>query len=107
VYAAEGPTSEPEGGFAARRQFMSLEYTAEDIRYTASKDGKTIYAIVMGVPEPGSTVHLQSLRKQFVPVREITTLDGREVKWRKKVDSYALEAPAFEDADAVVFRISL
>lgn len=46
----EGPTVEPEGGFSASRKFLKLEYSAADIRYTRSKDGKTVYAITMGWP---------------------------------------------------------
>jgi len=40
----EGPThTEKEGGF-----LETMQYTSRDIRYTRSKDGKTLYAIAMG-----------------------------------------------------------
>ena len=52
----EGPTRLEEGG-----HFLDdIEYTAEDVRYTQSKDGETIYAIVMGWPER-ETVTLESV----------------------------------------------
>lgn len=45
----EGPTRLEEGG-----EFTEdIEYTADDVRYTRSKDGKTVYAIVMGWPGEG------------------------------------------------------
>lgn len=45
--AGEGPTKlQKEGSFAGK-----LVYTAEDIRYTKSKDGKTVYAIVLARPD--------------------------------------------------------
>lgn len=47
----EGPTVEPEGGYAEYSKFLNLEYTAEDIRYTQSKDGGTVYAFALGWPE--------------------------------------------------------
>jgi len=56
----EGPTIEPAGGFKDRDKFLKLKYTDKDIRYTRSKDGKTVYAIVCGWPKSGS-VTLQSV----------------------------------------------
>ena len=48
----EGPThTEKEGGF-----LKTLHYTAADIRYTRSKDGRTLYAIAMGWPEEKFTL---------------------------------------------------
>jgi len=43
----EGPTRIEEGG-----HFIDdVEYTPKDVRYTRSKDGDTLYAIVMGWPD--------------------------------------------------------
>lgn len=43
----QGPTRlEKEGSFVGR-----LDYTAQDIRFTQSKDGQAFYAIVLGWPE--------------------------------------------------------
>ena len=49
----EGPTKEPEGGFQDAGEFLRLAYSAADVRYTPSKDGKTIYAILLGWPGGG------------------------------------------------------
>lgn len=47
VYGA-GPTKMTKsGGFSEK---ADLQYTNQDIRYTQSKDGKTLYAIVLGMP---------------------------------------------------------
>jgi alpha-L-fucosidase len=58
----EGPAS---AGSEIRAQGFNegkgKPFTAEDIRYTASKDGKTLYAIVCGVPT--GPVALKSLGK--------------------------------------------
>jgi len=43
----QGPTKMPKSGAMVGK----IEYTPEDIRYTRSKDGKNIYAIVLGWPE--------------------------------------------------------
>ncbi|MCD6304514.1 MAG: alpha-L-fucosidase [Planctomycetes bacterium] len=53
----EGPTRLGKtGGFV-----RGVQYTAKDIRYTRSKDGKTVYAIIMGWPE-GPSVTLTAVK---------------------------------------------
>ena len=47
----QGPTKEPEGGFGDHKEFLKLEYSAKDIRFTQSKDEKTLYAITLGWPK--------------------------------------------------------
>ena len=56
----EGPTKEPEGGFQDAGEFLRLAYSAADVRYTRSKDGRTIYAILLGWPGAGVEVALKS-----------------------------------------------
>ncbi len=56
----EGPTKEPTGGFKEHKKFLKLKYSAKDVRYTASKDGKLVFATLLGKPEAGSTVELKS-----------------------------------------------
>lgn len=58
----EGPTREPEGGFSEAGKFLNLEYSAEDIRYTQSKDGRTLYAICLGWPEKDLVLRSVSVR---------------------------------------------
>jgi len=49
----EGPTRQKKSG-----HFIGLiDYTARDLRYTRSKDGKTLYAITLGWPEEAVTLH--------------------------------------------------
>jgi len=52
----EGPIKEPKGGFKQHKKFEKLVYGVEDIRYTQSKDGKTVYAITLATPEKGASV---------------------------------------------------
>lgn len=58
----EGPTKEPEGGFSEAGKFLKLEYSSKDIRYTQSKDGKTLYAISLGRPENDLVLRAVSVR---------------------------------------------
>ena len=59
----EGPTKEPQGGFRDHGKFSKLKYSALDIRYTRSKDGKTLYAIVLGLPTSATTLKAVQLDK--------------------------------------------
>jgi len=52
----EGPTCmEKSGEFVGR-----VDYTSKDIRFTQSKDGKTLYAIVLGLPQ--EEIELDTIR---------------------------------------------
>jgi len=53
----EGPTSNTGGGFSENKD---KPYTSQDIRFTRSKDGKTLYVICLGWPEDQLTI--QSFR---------------------------------------------
>lgn len=55
----EGPAVEekPEAGrFGGAKDVRSKPYVAEDLRFTRSKDGKTVYAIAMAWPKGALTV---------------------------------------------------
>jgi alpha-L-fucosidase len=58
----EGPTQEPEGGFSDAGKFLNLSYSAEDIRYTQSKAGRTLYVICLGRPQKDLVLRAVSLR---------------------------------------------
>ena len=49
----EGPTSNTGGGFSENKD---RPYTSQDIRFTRSKDGKTLYVICLGWPEDQLTI---------------------------------------------------
>ncbi|MDW7981003.1 MAG: alpha-L-fucosidase [Verrucomicrobiales bacterium] len=51
----EGPSTKvvERGQFDGLRDVYSKPFTSEDIRFTQSKDGKVLYAIVLGWPEAG------------------------------------------------------
>ncbi len=68
----EGPTRMAKsGGFSEDKDRV---YTARDIRYTQSKDGKALYAIVLGWPGKELTLSFVSVKKQ-APNAGITLLD--------------------------------
>lgn len=109
----EGPGSEGAAlsgpGFNEGR---GKPFTAEDVRYTASKDGKTLYAIVCGVPS--GPVSLKSLGKTAGlldrPVARIEQLGANQtITWSADADALVVTpAPVKPSSDAaIVFRITL
>jgi len=107
--AAEGPTAAPEGGFKNHQAFMKLKYTAQDIRYTASKDGKSVYAILMGAPKTGAAITLTAFADTKHQVSQVTLLSGQAADWELKEAGLTIKVPPVIDAPphAMIFKIYL
>ncbi|HPY77823.1 MAG TPA: alpha-L-fucosidase, partial [Anaerohalosphaeraceae bacterium] len=60
----EGPAMEKEAPIQAQgfNEGKGKPFTWQDVRYTASKDGRTLYVFLMGRPEPGQELTLQALQ---------------------------------------------
>lgn len=113
VAAAEGPIiGDATKGFNGKedkygkQKFMGLRYSNKDVCYTASKDGKTVYAFTMGALESGSDIVLRSFKGQVVS--EVTTIEGQKVEWSSteeglKVTSQGTTA----GAKVTLFKINL
>ncbi|MDZ8120538.1 alpha-L-fucosidase [Pontiella agarivorans] len=74
-------------------QSATVKYTAEDIRFTVSKDDKFMYIFFLGRPEPGAEVKIKALgRHRYTPrsaIKRVTLLgSGEEVAWND--DTYSL-----------------
>ena len=107
----EGPAS---AGAAINAQGFNegkgKPFTAEDIRYTVSKDGKTLYAISMGWP--ANPVVLKSLGADAVTVSNVELLGvGETVSWTQHAGALVIKgtpsAPDSEARHAAVYKISL
>jgi alpha-L-fucosidase len=86
-------------------------FTAEDVRFTQSKNGKTLYATIMGSPTNAVTIkslgtNAKLLEKQ---ISKITLLGSKEkVKWTQTADALTLEVPQAKPSNiAIVFQIAL
>lgn len=64
-------------------QSATVEYTADDIRFTQSKDGKSLYMIFLGKPEVGKRVKQRLMAKHrytpHTPIKRIVLL-GSDVE---------------------------
>jgi len=80
-------------------------FTAADIRFTRSKDGHTLYAILLGVP--AAPVRIQSLAGE--KIARITLLgSAAPVQWKQEPDALVI-APATQwpCQHAVAYRVTL
>ncbi len=105
VVAAEGPTVEPEGGFNDHKKFLNLRYTTKDIRFTRSKDSKTIYAIVMGIPEPNEKIIIKALKEQNINIASIEAFAGDKIDWKTTDEAVEITIPNPTGDYAYAFKI--
>ncbi len=88
----EGPTKVAGGHFKE-----SFTFTARDVRFTQSKDGATLYAIVLGWPEDRK-ISIRSLASRSGPspnnIKEVVLLgyDGK-LTWRQTAEGLLISLP--------------
>ncbi len=106
----EGPASE---GVALSAQGFNegkgKPFSAADVRYTVSKDGRTLYIIALGVPaEP---LRLAALGRSAASISELTVLgaEGEKPRWRQEDGALVIEPLTGKIASpaALVFKARL
>jgi alpha-L-fucosidase len=86
-------------------------YTAEDVRFTQTKDGRTIYAIILGAPT--NSVSITSLGKTAKlldgSIKKIELLGSkRKAQWQQTDEALAISRPKVLPNDfAIVYKITL
>ena len=92
----EGPTVKTEKNRKKLKK-EGYNYTSEDIRFTRSKDGKTLYVIALAWPENGELL-VKSLRKgkfDASSILSISQLGGAaSVDWKQSAEGLKLTLPA-------------
>lgn len=99
----EGPTKLEKGGHFIKEP----TYTAEDIRYTRSKDDLFLYATFLGRPEAGKKLVLSAVRMPTF-VQKVEMLGSAEpVVWEEGPRGLTLRMPAEAPSElAVCFKIT-
>jgi alpha-L-fucosidase len=105
----EGPTKTLQGHLA---DLKFDGFTAEDIRFTRSKDGKTLYAIALGWPEEDKDVVIESVNIKGLGGRTIESIRmlGYEgaINWTLTKDGLKVGFPDKKPCKhAFVFRIEM
>ncbi len=94
-------------------QSAKVEYTVGDVRYTVSKDKKTLYIFLLGKPTAGDNIVLKSFNDikygPYSPIKRIVELkSGKELKWEKSEQAYSFTVPDVEYSQlANVFKMEL
>ncbi len=85
----------------------ATDYTAEDIRFTQSKDGTTLYAIALGWPE-NSKVIIKSLASAAGKIASVSLMGCSEkLDWKQMDDGLVVNLPVQKPCDlAYAFKIS-
>jgi alpha-L-fucosidase len=80
-------------------------FGADDIRFTQSKDGKTLYALALGVP--AGEVTIRSLGRTARSVASVRLLGSDEkLVWKQDADALVIQKPAvWPCRHAIVFKI--
>ena len=107
----EGPTKEPEGGFSNHQKFQKLKYSADDVRYTRSKDSKTVFAFFLGVPEAGKRTLTAFTQAEISDVPEVVSVtalhDGTDIPFELTEAGLTLDISDPADTPALGLAIKL
>ena len=85
-------------------------FSSEDVRYTVSKDGRTLYAIVLGAPTGPVRLTALSQGSARLPetIRKVEQLGAAAPVWSRDADALVIKPAVVSDGSpAVVFKISL
>ncbi|MEJ2705263.1 MAG: alpha-L-fucosidase C-terminal domain-containing protein [Sedimentisphaerales bacterium] len=93
------------------RQWKFSACDASDIRFTRSKDGRYLYAIILGYPKSGR-VRIRTLSDQTVitdgGIRRISLLGhGAPLKWKRDAVSLDVELPPSTDHEQPAYALKI
>jgi alpha-L-fucosidase len=107
----EGPStqSSEKGQFDGQKDVSGKPFTAEDIRFTQSKDGGTLYAIVLEIPKDGKVL-VKSLANgsPHAPgkIDRVRLVGGNDVKFTRDETGLHVSLPAkFDGKSAFALAI--
>jgi alpha-L-fucosidase len=94
----EGPSTQmsEKGQFDGQSDFQKHPFTAQDIRFTQSKDGKTLYAIVLGFPKNGEmTIKSLASKSELWPgrVRSVKLLGEGSLNFTRDAEGVHVSLP--------------
>ena len=99
----EGPTRSKGGGFSEHKD---KDFTAQDIRFTASKDGAAVYAITLGMPQ--KPVCIKALAAAAGKVTGVALLGcAAKLEWTQTAEGLVVTLPAKKPcAYSLAFKIA-
>ena len=104
--SGEGVTKTESGHFKE-----DFAFSAQDVRFTQSKDGKTIYAILLGSPGANATVTIRSLAEGEGPagIKSVSLLGQRgRLQWSRDTVGLKVTLPDKSPSEhAIALKISV
>ncbi len=106
-----GEAAIKEGHFGG--QSATIKYSAKDIRFTRSADGKTIYVFLLGQPNAGDQImvkHLANGSESGFAIMDVEVLGiDEDCDWSYEDDVLKVVAPTATDANVIttVFKVVL
>ncbi|RKR07985.1 alpha-L-fucosidase [Maribacter vaceletii] len=101
--------SEIKAGFEGVGQSATQEFNANDIRFTRSKDGKTLYVFMLGMPEANTTIELEEILPNVTNKIKNVSLIGSDVaiEWELNGVHFKLKTPEEKEMNkiATVFKV--
>lgn len=104
----EGPSTlvNEKGRFDGQSDTQKAAFTAEDVRFTTSKDGKTIYAIVLAFPKDGK-VTIKSLgTENAFKVGSVRMLGAGKVNFTRDASGLSVTLPEKKPCD-IAFALKI
>jgi len=100
----EGPTVPNE-----KMHGDQVQYTAKDIRFTRSKDNKTLFATFLGYPGENALIPiLHSGAIDLSSIKEVVLLmNGKKTKWKQTEEGMHLEFPKNISKDAYAYAVKI
>jgi alpha-L-fucosidase len=98
----EGPTARELVSSSTHDKKKEITYSFVDIRFTRSKDRKTIYAILMGWPGSGQTVTIKSFSRRAEPglnIDELSLIGYGDLKWTRDDEGLKVTFPSVKPCD--------
>lgn len=97
-------------GRGLRRNDAPAEFSSKDIRFTQSKDGKTIYVFALGWPEKELVVNYLSEEVNNNQIKKISLIGGKKSSWKAEgsklvINTSEVEAP--KDQCAFAWKVEL
>lgn len=105
----EGPTKTPQGHLA---DLHFNGFSAQDVRFTRSKDRRTLYAIALGWPRGGRSVTLKSIKADNLNGQKIKSIQmigsDDSIEWELDESGLQVAFPEQPPCEhAFVFQIEL
>lgn len=98
-----------KAGFEGEGISATQEYTANDIRFTTSKDGKSLYIFFLGMPDEESRLEIQHvIKNEEQEIKDVTLIASDvEVEWWVENNELVLITPSKSEMNevATVFKV--